>query len=271
MILGLFLYSLSLLCQIFAAAYAISLFFRANSYRLACGFLAIGLTLMVGRRIAPLTQALSDGRINVVDAWLSVPISLFLLLGMFQFKKLLIDMEDRNFMLDQFSKKDSLTGAMSRTETFSRIDLDIKKSFRSKKPIAFLMADIDHFKNVNDIYGHPIGDQVLIDLVKRCQEDLREIDIFGRVGGEEFLIVLPELGKVGAGEVAERLRKHIAGKPCFNVEGKDIFITISIGIAIYDPHKDHELDTNLVLKKYFTLCDQAMYRAKQAGRNQVSI
>ena len=270
MILGLTLYTISLLCQIFAAIFAITLFFRARSYRLACGFLSIGLTLMVGRRIAPLAQALSDDRINVVDAWLSVPISLFLLLGMFQFKKLLIDMEDRNFILDQFSKIDSLTGAMSRAETFSRVELEIKKSARSKNPIAFLMLDIDHFKNVNDAYGHPVGDLVLIDLVRRSQDELREIDIFGRVGGEEFLIALPELDQKSAIEVAERLRVRIASEPSANVGGKDISITISIGIAIYNPNVDHELASNTILKKYVSLCDQAMYRAKQAGRNQVS-
>ena len=226
---------------------------------------------MVGRRIAPLTQALSEGHINVVDAWLSVPISLFLLLGMFQFRRLLIELEDRNFLLDLFSKTDSLTGAMTRAETFARVDLEIKKSFRSKAPIAFLMADIDHFKNVNDIYGHPVGDQVLIDLVKRSQEMLREIDVFGRVGGEEFLIALPGLDQKSASEVAERLRRHIASNPSVSINGNDISITISIGLAIYDPHKDHEEFAGAVLKKYFNLCDQAMYRAKQSGRNKISL
>jgi len=271
MVLGIVLYSISLLSQIFAALFAISLFFRAHSYRLACGFLAMGLSLMVGRRITPLVQALNTGHLNIIDAWLALPISLFLLLGMFQFRKLLIELEDRNFLLDQFSKTDPLTGAMSRVETFARIDLEIKKSFRSKEPIAFLMADIDHFKNVNDAYGHPVGDQVLIDLVKRSQDQLREIDILGRVGGEEFLIVLPGLGEKNASEVAERLRLHISNKPSINVDGNDISITISIGISIYDPQQDHEEEAGAVLRKYFSLCDQAMYRAKQAGRNQVSV
>jgi diguanylate cyclase (GGDEF)-like protein len=271
MILGLLLYSLSLLCQIFAAAYAISLFFRANSYRLACGFISIGLTLMIGRRIAPLIHALDDGHINILDAWLSVPISLFLLLGMFQFRRLLIELEERNFLLAQFSKIDPLTGAISRIEVLARADLEIKKSFRSKEPIAFLMADIDHFKKINDAYGHPIGDQVLVELVKHCQDQLREIDIFGRVGGEEFLIILPGLGKNTASEVAERLRVHISKKSCLTIDTGDIFITISIGISIYDPQQDDEMDAGVVLRKYYSLCDEAMYRAKQGGRNQISL
>jgi diguanylate cyclase (GGDEF)-like protein len=270
MILGLTLYVISLLCQISAAIFAIGLFFRAHSYRLASGFLAIGLSLMIGRRITPIVQALDTGHMNIVDAWLALPISLFLLLGMFQFRRLLIELEDRNFLLDQFSKTDPLTGAMSRVETFARIDLEIKKSFRSKEPIAFLMVDIDHFKNVNDAYGHPIGDQVLIDLVKRSQDQLREIDVFGRVGGEEFLIALPGLDEKSACEVAERLRMDISSKPSINIGGNDISITISIGIAIYDPYEDHEEFASSILKKYFSLCDQAMYRAKEAGRNRIS-
>ncbi len=271
MILAAVLYSISLIAQILAAAYAVNLIFRARLYRLACGFLGLGLTLMIGRRVTPLVVMFIEGRFNLADAWLSLPISIFLLLGMFQFKKLLIELEEKNFALDQSFKIDSLTGAMSRVETLARVDLEIKKSFRNKKHIAFLMADIDCFKGVNDTYGHQVGDQVLVNLVKHCQDELREIDIFGRVGGEEFLIVLPELNEASAYEVADRLRIHIAKEPSANVEGKDIFITISIGVAVYDPHDDSELNPQLVLRKYYELCDQAMYRAKQAGRNRISL
>ena len=133
------------------------------------------------------------------------------------------------------------------------------------------MADIDHFKKINDAYGHPIGDQVLVELVKHCQDQLREIDIFGRVGGEEFLIILPGLGKNTASEVAERLRVHISKKSCLTIDTGDIFITISIGISIYDPQQDDEMDAGVVLRKYYSLCDEAMYRAKQGGRNQISL
>jgi diguanylate cyclase (GGDEF)-like protein len=269
MILGFLLYSISLLSQVSAAFYAITLFFRGSSYRLVCGFLAIGLTLMVGRRITPLVQALHDGRINVVDAALSVPISIFLMLGMIHFKKLLIDMEDKNFILEYASKKDSLTAAISRNETFARTELEIKKAFRSKKSISFLMVDIDHFKIVNDTYGHPIGDEVLISLANTCLEELREIDIFGRVGGEEFLIVLPETEKQEAMNVAERLRARIEKTACHTSTGKEIFITVSIGIAMFNSDADESVESGAIVKKYYVACDKAMYEAKQAGRNQV--
>ena len=269
MIISAIFYSLSLCAQLTAAIYALRLFMQAKSFRLACGFLFAGLTLMVGRRISPLLHIMDGGPPNLVDAFLSVPISFFLLLGMFQIKKLLTDLDNRNFLLDQSSKVDSLTGAMSRFETFARVELEIKKSFRSKKCIAFLMADIDHFKRVNDRFGHLIGDQVLVDLVNRCQHDLREIDIFGRVGGEEFLIVLPGLDEKSAQEVAERLRSRVASKCSINIGGVDVVVTISIGLVVFDPERDYELDSNVILKNYFDLCDQAMYRAKQAGRNRV--
>lgn len=269
--LSIFLYSIALCAQMIAAIYAINIFIRSKSYRVACSFMAIGLSLMVGRRIFPLMLSLSTGHFNLLDAWFSVAISLALFLGMLQFRRLIIELEDKNFALDHFSKTDALTGAMSRTETFSRVDLELQKSFRSKKCVSFLMADIDHFKIVNDTYGHPIGDKVLVGLVQRCQEELRAIDVFGRVGGEEFLIVLPETNQSQAMEIAGRLRESVAAKPCAFIDNKEILITISIGIATFDPGVEVDLDSDVILKKYYALCDQAMYRAKQAGRNQVSI
>ena len=271
MIFGLFLYSVSLLSQVLAALFAISLFLRSHAYRLVCGFLAIGLTLMVGRRITPLVQALNNGHINLIDAALAVPISLFLMLGMIYLKKLLIDIEDKSFLLEEISKLDSLTPAMSRVATLSRTDLEIKKAFRSKKPISFLMLDIDHFKIVNDIYGHPIGDEVLISLVNKCLEELREIDIFGRVGGEEFLAILPQADKQEAMNAAERLRAHIENTSCHTSTGRDIYITISIGIAVFNPEAEEGIDSGFILRKYYAACDKAMYEAKKAGRNQIYV
>jgi len=269
MVLGIFLYAIALCAQVASAIYALNLFLRQKSYRLACGFLMLGMTLMVGRRITPLIYALEGAQINLVDAFLALPISCFLLLGMFQFKKLLIDLENKNFVLDQVSKTDSLTAAMSRFEALARSELEIKKAFRSRHPVSFLMLDIDHFKIVNDTYGHPIGDQVLISLVNRCLEELREIDIFGRVGGEEFLVVLPETPKQEALNVAERLRQKIAGTTCNTSAEKDIAITISIGVSTYEPNLDEEIESGIVLKKYYALCDTAMYKAKKSGRNLV--
>ena len=271
MFLAATLYAIALGLQIAAAAYAVNLFFRARTYHLACGFLALGLGLMTGRLVSPLLHVLNHGHVNLVDAWLSIPISLLLLLGMFQFKKLLIEIEGQNFLLTEFSKFDSLTSAMNRPETFSRARIEIERSFRSKQCIAFLMMDIDHFKNVNDTYGHPAGDIALTNLVKRCQKELRAVDILGRVGGEEFLIVLPEINTDQACEVAERLRKKVAEKSCATWGEHEISITISLGIAVFDPSKDKNRAPKVIIQKYYEACDHAMYRAKSAGRNQVCV
>ncbi len=269
MILGIFLYSIALCAQIFAAAYALNLYFRAKAYRLACGFLALALGLMIGRRILPLLHLINDGYLNLTDASTSLLISLFLLFGLFQVKRVLIELENKNFLLGQNLKTDFLTNALSRPETFHRANLEIERSYRNKRELSFLMLDIDHFKAVNDQYGHPVGDQVLKNLVIRCQEELRSMDILGRVGGEEFLIVLPETNQAQALEVAERLRHAVELKPCGSSLERPIFISVSIGLSVFDPCKARMQNSNEVLKEYYELCDQAMYRAKESGRNRI--
>ena len=165
----------------------------------------------------------------------------------------------------------ALTQALSRAETFARTELEIERSFRNREPLAFLMLDIDHFKNINDEYGHPVGDIVLTNLAKHCQEELRVIDIFGRVGGEEFFVVLPGDSIESAFEVAERLRKKVFSTPCAVVNGKDILISISIGIAGFNPASKGEANTGMVLKAFYAKADEAMYQAKSKGRNRTEL
>jgi diguanylate cyclase (GGDEF)-like protein len=269
MTLGLLLYFIALCAQIMAAFYAISLFLKSHSYRFVCGFFAIGLILMMGRRISPMLYGLNKESINIVDAWLSIPISISLLLGMIYFKKLLIELEVKNTTLEEISKKDSLTPALNHSTTMVRAELEVRRSFRGQKCIAFLMLDIDHFKLVNDTHGHLMGDQVLVNLASLCQKELREIDVFGRVGGEEFLIVLPETNQVLAVEVANRLRIRIEESEMATVAKIPIFITVSIGISIFYPQQGKHSDASAIVREYYGLCDAAMYKAKAAGRNQV--
>ncbi|WP_108469065.1 GGDEF domain-containing protein [Polynucleobacter difficilis] len=269
MTLGLLLYFIALCAQIMAAFYAIRLFLKSHSYRFVCGFFAIGLVLMMGRRISPMLYGLNKESINIVDAWLSIPISISLLLGMIYFKKLLFELEVKNTALEEISKKDSLTPALNHSTTMIRAELEVKRSFRSQKCIAFLMLDIDHFKLVNDTHGHLMGDQVLVNLATLCQKELREINVFGRVGGEEFLIVLPETNQALAVEVANRLRIRIEESEMATVAKIPIFITVSIGISIFDPQQGKHSDASAIVREYYGLCDSAMYHAKQAGRNQV--
>jgi len=269
MTFGLVLYLIGWIAQILATYYAIHLFLKSRLYRYSSGFFALGIGLLTVSSIIPVTHILWGDYFDEAEAGLSAAISISLLLGVIFFKKLLIDLESKNFILDQFLKKDALTSALSRVEAIARAEIEVKKSFRSQKSMAFLMLDIDHFKLINDSYGHPIGDQVLINLAHVCKEELREIDIFGRVGGEEFLIVLPETPKSEPIDVANRLRLAVAQRALATVGDKSIFITVSIGVAIFDPQADQYLESSAVIRKYYNLCDSAMYHAKQAGRNQV--
>ena len=264
-------YLIAVLAQICATAYALNLFFRSKSYRFASGSLAIALGLMIGRRISPLLHFYYDGYYNLPDAFLALVISLSIFLGIIQIKKIISDLEEKNFILDRSSKIDSLTHALSRSETFARAELEIERSFRNREPVAFLMLDIDHFKNINDEYGHPLGDIVLVNLVKHCQDELRAIDIFGRVGGEEFFAVLPGDGIESAFEVAERLRKKVFSTPCAVVDGKDVSISISIGIASFNPVINGETVADQVLRSFYAKADEAMYQAKSKGRNRTEL
>jgi diguanylate cyclase (GGDEF)-like protein len=127
------------------------------------------------------------------------------------------------------------------------------------------MLDIDHFKSINDTYGHQQGDNVLQELSKIMKKNMRDIDVVARYGGEEFAIILPETDLEGACIAAERLRKDIEDNTLLQIKGKKIPVTISIGIAT---HPDHKIkDTNDIIRK----ADIALYNAKNSGRNQIKI
>jgi len=134
------------------------------------------------------------------------------------------------------------------------------------QPVSAIMLDIDHFKQVNDTYGHAIGDQVLRAVAKRCGESIRDIDVLGRYGGEEFAVILPSTDLPGAETMAERLRRSVADAPVPTERG-DITVTISLGVASSAQGQDDEEDVAALLNR----ADAAMYAAKQAGRNRVAV
>ena len=274
--LALAFYCISLMAQLGAVFIAISLVNRARDFRTGWFLLAIGLTLMLGRRISPIISTINTGQFNLIDALLSFPISLFLLLGVWGLKKVLINEIYLNKKLISMTKTDYLTSALSRMETFERTELEIARSARTKRPIALLSIDIDHFKHINDRFGHHIGDEVLKGMVRFFQAKIRAIDFIGRIGGEEFLVVLPEINQFAALEVAERLRKDLSHFHCYEHCGKTINITVSIGVVLIAPddEKIKPLSTtpsggpSEVLESYLELADEAMYYAKKHGRNR---
>ena len=158
---------------------------------------------------------------------------------------------------------DSLTGLLNRMAVLETLDKELARSFRQKSPVAVTMADIDHFKSVNDTGGHLMGDAVLREVAARVQKSVRVYDAVGRYGGEEFLIVSPGCNLEEAAKQAERIRADIAAQPLC-VPDHPIAATMSFGIAV---GAADILQPNDLLR----LADEALYTAKKTGRNRVEV
>ena len=167
--------------------------------------------------------------------------------------------QTRDDLLQQ-ATHDPLTGIFNRRHVEDVLRQEVDRAERHARPLAVAMLDADHFKNINDTYGHPTGDEVLREISERCRQTLRANDILGRYGGEEFVVVFPETKLDEAGAVAERLRVAVAANP-IRVGGNALDVTVSIGLAAYTPGQD--------MDKLFQRADAALYTAKQDGRNLV--
>ena len=161
--------------------------------------------------------------------------------------------------LRQIATTDSLTGCLTRRGFDIEMTREFKRSKRSRHDCSIVAIDIDHFKLVNDKYGHASGDLVLQSVVSTIQQELRAGDFVGRLGGEEFAIVLPETPIAGAITVAERIRRAIAGT-AVPMRAGDIRVTASFGISCLDP-------LNETWSATLAKADQALYEAKRMGRN----
>ena len=159
---------------------------------------------------------------------------------------------------------DPLTGLYSRNKMELKINNEIHRAARYKHTLSIFMLDIDHFKDVNDTYGHDVGDVVLKSVAEEIKNSIRTTDYASRYGGEEFIIILPETVTIKAEELAERLRCKIADFHFTTNNDIDIKLTVSIGIATFP---NHAKTTHALLKA----ADTAMYAAKEAGRNQVQV
>lgn len=167
--------------------------------------------------------------------------------------------------LKRQARTDYLTGVNNRRHFMVLAQRELDRSMRYHTPLSLLMMDIDHFKLVNDNYGHEVGDAVLIKLAEVCQQTLRGIDSMGRIGGEEFAILLPETDIEQALEVAERVRMALAHTRLDQPNSRDpLRFTVSLGIATLAPN----IATIDVL---LSLADHALYQAKNTGRNKVCV
>jgi two-component system, cell cycle response regulator len=166
--------------------------------------------------------------------------------------------------IQRMANQDGLTGCLNRRFFMERAVEEIQRSLRYKDPVSLLMMDIDHFKDVNDSYGHQVGDKLLCHLVNLCHKQLRSQDVLGRYGGEEFVVLMPETDLNGALRASERLREKIE-KMKIVVAGRNLSITMSMGVASFERGFDQSKTLDLLVKE----ADTALYAAKAAGRNCV--
>ncbi len=167
-----------------------------------------------------------------------------------------------NSRLYRMATLDRMTGLFIHHYFQERLIEEIKRSERTGTPLTLLMGDLDHFKAVNDTYGHPQGDIILKGTASIIHQNIRGFDIASRYGGEEFAIILPETDIIAAEAIAERLRKKIEDAS-YKYQDKEIKITISIGLARYD----HEIDKSAI--DLIKRADGFLYSAKAQGRNRV--
>jgi diguanylate cyclase (GGDEF)-like protein len=166
-----------------------------------------------------------------------------------------------NSRLEQMAMTDELTGLDNRRSFFRCGGDETKRAHRYRTPLSLLMLDIDEFKQVNDTYGHDFGDLVLQCVAHTLEDNIRDVDILARLGGEEFAVLLPNTGPEAAAELGERLRSAVERQTCSR-RGKRLHVTVSVGVASYD-HNLLDLDGML------RIADEAMYEAKSQGRNRV--
>jgi diguanylate cyclase (GGDEF)-like protein len=174
-----------------------------------------------------------------------------------------IELEHLNAEVQRLSVIDELTHLYNRRGFFEMGHREVERAKRFGKPLSAIMLDIDQFKQFNDRYGHAIGDKVLEEVATRCGLQLRKVDIFGRYGGEEFSVLLPETKIADARITAERLRYHTSLESVSTEFGL-LSVTISLGIAIFDGN-------TMGLEELLEHADQALYKAKESGRNRVCV
>ncbi len=158
--------------------------------------------------------------------------------------------------------RDPLTGTYNRRAAYQRLLEELERAGRENKPVSVLMMDLDHFKKINDTYGHLVGDQVLKETVARIQSVIRSYDVVGRFGGEEFMVVLPNADTDIAVRVGERIRQAVSSRPIVADGQISISVTLSAGVASIGA-------SGASADALIQSADEALYVAKRTGRNRV--
>jgi diguanylate cyclase (GGDEF)-like protein len=226
----------------------------------SAGFVLLILRAFIGISLSEPMALMSNHIYNVL---FFICLYLIMLIGNIGF--ILMAKEKSDLELTKVATYDELTDIFNRRAFLLRAKENISLFARRKEPISFFLIDLDNFKKINDVYGHFAGDMVLKDFAVKIKGQLRVFDLFGRIGGEEFTVLLPGTNEEGALEIAERLRKS-AENASVNV-GSDHIIkyTISIGIVTVIP------DENTSINTLYKISDDALYVAKRNGRNRIEV
>ncbi|WP_020565115.1 sensor domain-containing diguanylate cyclase [Methylosarcina fibrata] len=176
--------------------------------------------------------------------------------------RLATKLEEANRKLLEIALKDPLTGVYNRRFLYEMVDKRMADARRNQRPLSIIAGDIDHFKRVNDTYGHGIGDTVLKKTALLMSDCLRTGDILARTGGEEFIVVCQVANAQAGALIAERIRSRLEQTPIRLNDGRTIQVTMSFGVAMFEPHFQSRED-------FINLADERLYSAKRAGRNRV--
>ena len=200
------------------------------------------------------------------DAYITKPFNLKELQARLRAGKRILDLQSEllaaQAQLEILVSHDFLTGLWNRSAVLERLAQELARSQRERNPVGVILTDIDHFKRVNDTYGHARGDQVLQEVAKRMTETIRPYDSVGRYGGEEFLIVVADCDIQQTFGLAERIRHALSAAP-MALTGGPSEVTASFGVSASHPGEDVDL------KDLIEAADRALYRAKENGRNRV--
>lgn len=214
--------------------------------------------------------ATRDETITEQRSWLKANIFIIMIFAVFIFvlwktnalrQKANNKLKKLNKKLYELATTDGLTGLFNRRHFLESAENELQRSQRNDFNCTLMMVDIDHFKRVNDSYGHPAGDQVIVRVAELLSESMRQYDILGRLGGEEFSMMLMDCDIVQAKEIAERLCSKVSNEPIYYSKNK-IVVSVSIGLSQLDS-SDTDID------QVFLRADRALYQAKEQGRNQV--
>ena len=256
--------TLSVGLQLAATLVALGQLRQVGRHRYAWLAISVALALMVLRRVDPLVGLLDDTSGHYANALVGLLISGLMLVGVIGLRSLFMNLRRQERELVRLATTDPLTQVNNRRHSLGLLRRELVRQQRTGRPLAVLGLDLDFFKAVNDNHGHAVGDAVLVAVCNASRETLRAMDIFGRLGGEEFVAILPETDEAQAFALAERLRKHIANLE-IAAPGTTVRITVSIGIAIATG-KSTDVDASVT--RVLSRADAALYSAKAAGRNR---